>query len=85
VINQHALSNQKARFILEIGTFETIPCELEFENGVIQSLSPFEASQHTDDLMRRKNYQISRHKFIGGHDYVCWRVSLYNRIKEVFQ
>lgn len=85
MIASNAHSNPKTHFILEAGTFETIPCDLEFEDGAIQSLSSFQALENAHDLMKRKNYHISRHAFIGGHDYVCWRVSLYDRIKELFQ
>jgi hypothetical protein len=34
--------------------------------------------------MQRQRISTTYHEFVGGHNYVCYRVSLYDRIKEVY-
>lgn len=72
-------------FILELGSFENYPIEYEFEDGTIQNLSSSDVVRHVCEKMTEKNIPVHFHEFVGGHNYVCFRVSLYDRIKEVYQ
>ena len=72
-------------FILELGSFENYPIEYEFEDGTIQNLSSSNVVRHVCEKMTEQNIPVHFHEFVGGHNYVCFRVSLYDRIKEVYQ
>ena len=84
MIEEHAHLNQETQFVLEIGTYETIPIELEFQDGRTQALSSYEANIKTYEHIIQNQLHVSRHEFTGGHDYVSWRISLGNHLKEIF-
>lgn len=84
-IEQHHKENPNTQFIFDIGTYETIPVDLEFEDGSTQSISTFEANRRVADLMEKKGMLIHKSKFIGGHNYGCWCASLPVHIKTIFE
>ena len=83
LINNHCQFNQETQFIFEMGSYETIPIDMEFEDGNIQSLSPFEANKQVVASMQNHGLMVTEHEFVGGHNNGCWGVSLPNRIAEI--
>ena len=77
--------NRQSSFVFELGSYEKYAIEYEFEDGIVQNLSSSDAVRHVCEQMRKHKIQINFHEFVGGHNYVCFRVSLYDRIKEVYQ
>ena len=84
LIHDHWQSNQEGQFIIEMGSNETIPIDMEFGDGTIQSLSPLEASKQVVESMKKHGLTVEEHEFIGGHNNVCWAVSLPNHIQTIF-
>jgi enterochelin esterase-like enzyme len=84
-IEENHEKNSDTLFIIDIGTYETIPVDLEFKDGSTQSVSSFEASQRIADLMQKRGTLIHKFEFIGGHNYGCWCASLPVRIKSIFE
>jgi enterochelin esterase-like enzyme len=84
-IEKHHKENFDTQFIFDIGTYETIPVDLEFKDGSIQSVSTFEANRRIADLMQKKGMIIHKSEFIGGHNYGCWCASLPVHIKTIFE
>lgn len=83
IITDFAEQNSHSSFIFEMGSYENISTEFEFEDGATQSISSLDVVLHVCEQMRKKSIPVNFHKFVGGHNYVCYRVSLYDRIKEV--
>nr|HAT8713232.1 enterochelin esterase [Legionella jordanis] len=84
-IEKHHKENLNTQFIFDIGTYETIPVELDFEDGSTQSISTFEANRRIADLMEKKGMLIHKSEFIGGHNYGCWCANLPVHIKTIFE
>ena len=68
-----------------MGRFENNPIEFEFEDGTVQAISSLDAVRHVCDHMKQQKIPVDFHEFVGGHNYVCFRVSLSERIKEVYR
>ena len=83
MITDFAEQNSHSSFIFEMGSYENISTEFEFEDGATQSISSLDVVLHVCEQMRKKGIPVNFHEFVGGHNYVCYRVSLYDRIKEV--
>ena len=77
--------NLDTQFIFDVGTYETIPVDLEFKDGSTQSISTFEANRRIADLMQKKGMLTHMPEFIGGHNYGCWYASLPVHIKTIFE
>lgn len=77
--------NSDSSFIFEMGCFENSPIEFEFKDRTVQFISSLDAVRHVCDQMKQQEIAVDFHEFVGGHNYVCFRVSLYDRIKEVYQ
>lgn len=81
-----AFSRQcRATFAFEMGTYENNIMQLEYEDHTVQRCSSFDVMRHVYEQMQNKGLTASLHEFIGGHNAICWRMSLYDRIKDVFQ
>ena len=85
MIKDFSRQNSHSSFIFEMGSFENYPIEYQFKDGTIQNLSSSNVVGHVCEQMRQQNIPVNFHEFVGGHNYVCFRVSLYDRIKEVYQ
>lgn len=70
-------------FVFEIGRYENNMMQFEYEDGTVQYCSSFEVMKHVYEKMQENTLTTSLHEFVGGHNYVCYRISLYDRIKEV--
>lgn len=70
-------------FTFEIGRYENNMMQLEYEDGTVQHCSSFEVTKHVYEKMQTNALTTSLHELVGGHNYVCYRISLYDRIKEV--
>lgn len=83
----HAASPQLSHssFAFEIGTYENNTMQLEYADGTVQSCSSFGVMNHVYEQMRSEVPTVSLHEFVGGHNYICYRISLYDRIREVCQ
>jgi enterochelin esterase-like enzyme len=84
-IEQNYKKNLDTQFIFDVGTYETIPVDLEFEDGSMQSISTFEANRSIADLMQKKGILVHKTEFMGGHNYGCWCASLPIHIKSIFE
>lgn len=84
MVTDFSAQNHHASFILEMGTYENNIAEFEFEDGSVQAMSSMDAVRHVSAYMRQQGIQVVFHEFVGGHNYVCYRVSLYDRLKEVY-
>jgi len=84
-IEQNYKKNLDTQFIFDVGTYETIPVDLEFKDGSTQSISTFEANRRIADLMQKKGMLTHMPEFIGGHNYGCWYASLSIHIKTIFE
>jgi enterochelin esterase-like enzyme len=82
MIGDFAEQNKRSSFIFELGSYENN--EIAFEDGTIQTTSSFEVVHHVCEHMQKQKIPTTYHEFVGGHNYVCYRVSLYDRIKEVY-
>ena len=85
MITDFAAKNCHAEFIFEMGSFENNAVELEFESGMIQNISSLDAVSHVYDQMKQHDISVYYHEFVGGHNYVCWQVSLFDRIRDVYR
>lgn len=85
LIDETHYLNRDTHFILEVGTYETIPMELAFQDGSTQAISPFEATKHVFDMMKKHSMHVTCDEFIGGHNYVCWYTQLLDDIEKIFQ
>ena len=70
-------------FTMEIGSYENTPIQLIFPDGGQQSISSYEASKLIVEFLKAKQISAERHEFVGGHNYICYRNSLANRLEEV--
>lgn len=84
MIQDAAHQGNNATFSFEMGSYENNIIQLEYADGTIQSCSSLEVVRHIYEQMQREGLEASLHEFIGGHNSICWQVSLYDRIKEVF-
>lgn len=84
-IEQNYKKNLDTQFIFDVGTYETIPVDLEFKDGSTQSISTFEANCRIADLMQKKGMLAHMPEFIGGHNYGCWYASFPAHIKTIFE
>ena len=85
LVNAHVLKNTDTFFCLEVGVFENVPVECQFEDGFTQAFSINESNKELSHYMSEKGILSTFHEFIGGHNYVCYRGSISDRIKEVFK
>lgn len=85
MVNIHALKNTGTFFCMEAGVFENVPIECRFEDGFTQALSTNESNKRLSNYMREKGVLSTFHEFVGGHNYVCYRGSLPERLKEVYK
>lgn len=53
------------------------------ENYRVQSCSSLSVVRHVFEAMQRIILNVSLHEFVGGHNYVCWQISLYDRLNDV--
>ncbi|HHJ0490292.1 TPA: alpha/beta hydrolase [Legionella pneumophila] len=84
-IAKYHKENPETQFIFDVGTYETIPVDLEFKDGSTQSISTFEANRRIADIIQKKGILIHKPEFIGGHNYGCWCANLPVHIKNIFQ
>lgn len=84
-IAKYTKENPDTQFIFDVGTYETIPVDLEFKDGSTQSISTFEANRRIAEVIQKKGILIHKPEFIGGHNYGCWFASLPLHIKTIFQ
>lgn len=73
-------SQKLGEFIFEVGTFEKNSVAFEFEDGDVQITSTYDSVQTIKDYMQSANMDVTLHEFAGGHNYVCYRESLYELI-----
>lgn len=85
MIEDFAKQNHQTQFIFEMGCYENNPTEFEFADGSIKTVTPLGVVKHVCAKMSEQNIPITFHEFVGGHNYVCFRVSLFDRIRELFQ
>jgi enterochelin esterase-like enzyme len=85
LVDEFCLMNQESCFIMEAGTYENVPLACEFMDGDTQAISINQSNKELVDYMKIKRINASFHEFIGGHNYVCWRNSLFDRLKELFE
>lgn len=84
MIIDFAEQNKFSSFMFELGRYENNIVEFEFEDGTIQAVSSWEIVPHVCHSMKKHGIPVTFHEFVGGHHYVCYRVSLFDRIKEVY-
>ena len=71
LIEQYAQADRlPVRFSLEIGSLESS----------IIDYDPMSAHRRMRDVLVSKGYTVDYHEYTGGHDMVCWRGSLVNRL-----
>lgn len=81
---QDASSHLKhSSFAFEMGRYENIIVKFEYEDGTVQSCSSLSVVRHVFEAMQRIILNVSLHEFVGGHNYVCWQISLYDRLNDV--
>ncbi len=73
-------SQKLGKFIFEVGTFEKNSVAFEFEDGEVQITSTYDSVQTIKDYMQSANMDVTLYEFAGGHNYVCYRESLYELI-----
>lgn len=83
MIHHASQQSNHSTFAFEIGSYENNMMQLEYEDGTVQYYSSFEVMKHVYEEMQANNLTTSLHEFVGGHNYICYRISLYDRIKEV--
>ena len=73
-------------FSLEIGCYETLPVELQFmdEDKTLQAYSSLKANKEIFNHMSDQGVRMALHQFIGGHSTICWRGTLSDRLKEIY-
>ena len=84
IIDHHLKQSQDTQFSIEVGNYENIPIELLFSDGTKQACSSNQASKNVLELMKQNNMKVIFHEFIGGHNSVCWKNTLPNRLKELY-
>lgn len=85
MIEDFAKQNQQTRFIFEMGCYENNPTEFEFADGSIKTVNSLGVVKYVCAKMSEQDIPLAFHEFIGGHNYVCFRVTLFDRIRELFQ
>ena len=83
-VDDYLLKKQDSFFCMEAGCYEIVPAECQFADGYTQAFSILEANMELAGYMNKKGIPASFHEFTGGHNYVCYRDTLSNRIKEVY-
>ena len=83
MIHHASLQSNHSTFAFEIGSYENNMMQLEYEDGTVQHCSSLGVMKHVYEEMQENNLTTSLHEFVGGHNYICYRISLYDRIKEV--
>lgn len=71
-------------FILESGCFEDTSFEYQFSDGSVSTISLLESNKNVFDYMNERNLNVHLHEFVGGHNYVCYRSSLPERFRELY-
>jgi enterochelin esterase-like enzyme len=85
LVDEHTLKKTVTVFCMEAGSFETTPIECQFQDGTTQAVSINQANKDLNKYMQEKNIVSTFHEFVGGHNYVCYRGSIADRLKEVFK
>ena len=85
MIGVYAEESHDGVFAFEMGIYENTPATLEFQDGTLQTTSSLELVHFVMEQMKRHNIPATLHEFAGGHNYVCFRASLWDRIEEVYQ
>lgn len=83
MIHHATLQSTHSIFTFEIGYYENNLLELEYQDGSVQCCTSLEVMKHVHEKMQKKGLITNLHEFVGGHNYLCYRISLYDRIREV--
>ncbi len=84
-VDDYVLKKADTFFCMEAGSYENVPAECQFKDGFTQAFSILEANTELTAYMNKKGVNAIFHEFIGGHNYVCYRGSIADRIKEVIK
>lgn len=85
VIQANLSKLQNSKFIIEAGAYEKTPIELLFPDKSKQNLSILQANKNVAEYLAEKSLNVNFHEFMGGHNYVCWRGDLSNRLINIFE
>lgn len=77
-------SLRSTRFFVESGSLETLPAELIFTDGSSQAFNSLQACRETTEELQQHGWSVNFEEFMGGHNTICWRQSLPDKIKAVF-
>lgn len=83
-IDLHAEQLSQSLFIIESGSYEDVAIELIFPDHEQQIISHKQAEDKVTEQLLSKNITVHHSTYCGGHNYVCWRVSLVDRLMDLF-
>ena len=84
LVDLHAERLAQSLFIIESGSYENAEIELIFPDHEQQTISHKQAEDKIIEKLLSKNIAVHHSTYCGGHNYVCWRVSLINRLIDLF-
>lgn len=84
MINNFIANIRDSQFSLEIGNYEDTPVELQYSDGTIQQLSSLQANRNVAEQLSKNGINVNLYELLGGHNYVRYRITLLDRIKELF-
>lgn len=84
MVDEHVLKGTNSHFYMEAGIYENVPIECRFEDGSTQAVSILESNKAFATYMSSKGINAKFHEFTGGHNYVCYKNTLSDRLREVF-
>jgi enterochelin esterase-like enzyme len=73
-------------FTMDIGSYETLPIELQFMDAdkTLQAYSSLEANKEVFNHLSGHGIKTTLHQYTGGHSAICWRGTLSDRLKEIY-
>lgn len=85
LIHLNLAKNHDSQYLIETGSYENLPVELQFQDGTTQAFSINQANKHVFESLNQHGINARKHEFVGGHNSICYRNSLPDRLKEIYE
>jgi enterochelin esterase-like enzyme len=85
LIDLNHAKNHDSQYLIETGSYENLPVELQFQDGTTQAFSINQANKHVFESLNQHGINARKYEFVGGHNSICYRNSLPDRLIELYE
>lgn len=85
LIQLNLAKNHASQYLIETGSYENLPVELQFQDGTTQAFSINQANKHVFESLNQHGINARKYEFVGGHNSICYRNSLPDRLIELYE